>query len=40
MRKIINFRKLKGSLKSDIKLTNKELYKAKGDFEKYWAREM
>lgn len=40
VRKIPNIMSLAGSLKSDIKLTDRQLRKARGDFEKHWAREM
>ena len=35
-----DFGSLKGSLKSNIVLTDEQLYKAKGEFEKKWARKM
>lgn len=35
-----DFGTLKGSLKSNIVLTDEQLYKAKGEFEKKWARKM
>jgi len=37
---IVDFRSLKGLLKSDIKLTDKQLSEAKGEFEKKWARKI
>lgn len=37
---IADFHALRGSLKSDIKLTDEQLYEAKGEFEKKWARKM
>ncbi len=33
-----DFRKLRGSIKTKIKLTDKQLREARGDFEKNWAR--
>jgi len=35
-----DFHALRGSLKSDVRLTDKQLYEAKGEFEKKWARKM
>jgi len=37
---IPDFGLLKGSLKSNIVLTDEQLYKAKGEFETKWARKM
>ena len=37
---VTDFRLLKGLLKSNIKLSDKQLAKAKGEFEKKWARKM
>jgi len=37
---VADFHVLRGSLKSDIKLTDKQLYEARGEFEKKWARQM
>jgi hypothetical protein len=37
---VVDFRSLKGLLKSDIELTDKQLSGAKGEFEKKWARKM
>ena len=37
---VVDFRVLRGSLKSDVKLTDKQLDEAKGEFEKKWARKM
>lgn len=37
---IADFHALAGSLKSDIKLTDKQLREARNQFEKDWAREM
>ena len=37
---IIDFRLLRGSLKSNVKLSDKQLYQAKAEFEKKWARKM
>lgn len=37
---VVDFRLLRGSLKSDIKLTDENLRQAKGEFEKKWARKM
>ena len=35
-----HFLSLRGSLKSDVVLTDEQLYKAKGEFETKWARKM
>ncbi len=37
---VTDFRALKGMLKSDIKLTDKQLFEAKGEFEKKWSRKI
>lgn len=37
---VADFRLLKGLLKSDIKLTDKQLSDAKGEFEKKWPRKI
>jgi hypothetical protein len=37
---VIDFRSLKGLLKSDIKLTDKQLFEAKREFEKKWAQKI
>ena len=37
---VVDFRSLRGSIKSDVKLTDEQLYNAKGEFEKKWARKM
>lgn len=37
---IPSFWSLKGSLKSDVVLTDDQLYEAKGEFEKKWAQKM
>jgi hypothetical protein len=37
---VVNFHSLRGSLKSDIKLTDKQLRAARDSFEKEWPRKM
>jgi AbrB family looped-hinge helix DNA binding protein len=40
MEAIDSFWSLQGSIKTDIKLSDEELRKAREDFEKHWARKM